>query len=75
MEWSRQERIFDSHFRLYFCISVADRKLESCGHYSQCRYESVVCEHLPKTATARNKATNWNKGGKLGKKNSIFSRK
>ena len=24
-------------------------------------YESVVCEHMPKTATARNNATNWNK--------------
>ena len=23
---------------------------------------------MPKTATARNKATNWNKGGMLGKK-------
>ena len=31
-------------------------------------YESVVCDHMPKIATARNKATNWNKGGMLGKK-------
>ena len=39
-------------------------------------YESVVCDHMPKIATARNKATNWNKGGMLGKKKvSIFSRK
>ena len=30
-------------------------------------YESVVCEHMPKTVTARNKATNWNKGCMLGK--------
>ena len=30
--------------------------------------------HMSKTATARNKATNWNKGGMLGKKK-IFSRK
>ena len=73
MEWSRQERIFDSHFRLNFRRSVADRKLESCGHYSQYRYESVVCEHMPKTATARNKATNWNKGGMLSKKKILFS--
>ena len=36
-------------------------------------YESVVCEHMPKAATARNKATNWNKGGMLGKKKIIFS--
>ena len=28
--------------------------------------------HMPKTATAMNKATYWNKGGMLGKKNSIF---
>ena len=38
-------------------------------------YESVVYEHMPKTATARKEATNWKKRGKLGKKNSIFSRK
>ena len=25
-------------------------------------YESVVCENMPKTATARHKATNRNKG-------------
>ena len=33
-------------------------------------YASMVCEHMPKTATARNKlkATNSNKGGMLGKK-------
>ena len=37
-------------------------------------YESVVCDHMPKIATARNKATNWNKGGMLGKKKFLFSR-
>ena len=26
-------------------------------------HELVVCEHMPKTATARNKAAKWNKGG------------
>ena len=31
-------------------------------------FESMVCEHMPKTATARNKAFNWNKGGMLAKK-------
>ena len=31
-------------------------------------YESVVCEHMPKTATAKNKAANWKKGGMVGKK-------
>ena len=38
-------------------------------------YASVVCEHMPKTAIARNEETNWNKGGMLGKKISLFSRK
>ena len=34
-------------------------------------------DHMPKTATARNKATNsnWNKGGLLGKKNFYFLEK
>ena len=31
-------------------------------------YESVVCERMPKTATARNKTITWNTGGMLGKK-------
>ena len=31
-------------------------------------YEAVICEHMPKTATARNKATKWNKRTMLGKK-------
>ena len=33
-------------------------------------FESVISEHMPKIATARNKATtsNWNKGGMLGQK-------
>ena len=34
--------------------------------------ESVVCEHIPKTATARNKAINWNKGKYWAKKNTLF---
>ena len=38
-------------------------------------YESVACEHMPKTATARNKATNWNKGGMLFKQMFYFLKK
>ena len=34
----------------------------------------MVCDHMPKIATAMNKATNWNKGGMLGKKKILFSR-
>ena len=37
--------------------------------------ESVVCDHMPKIATARNKATNWNIGGMLGKKKFYFLEK
>ena len=33
----------------------------------------VLCEHIPKTATAKNKATNCKKGGMLGKKKILFS--
>ena len=34
-------------------------------------FESVVCEHMPETATARNKATNW-KRRFVGHKKSYF---
>ena len=36
--------------------------------------ESVVCEHMPKTATAKDMAAHWKKGGMLGKKMFYFSR-
>ena len=36
-------------------------------------FESLVCDHMQKTATARNKATSWNKGGMMGQKNFLFS--
>ena len=33
-----------------------------------------MCEHMPKTTTARKKATDWNEGGMLGKIKFLFSR-
>ena len=53
-------------------VGVAGRSYWESWTYM---YELVVCEHIPKTVTARNKSTGWKKGGMLGKNNFFFSRK
>ena len=60
---------------LYICVMGVNHTKKFCDYSklaSLYMYKWVVREYVPKTATARNKATNWNRGEILGRKNYLL---